>query len=217
MTQYHLPQSQYYPEVTQKKSIYIHHTAGWDNPKSVVDSWAKDARGRIATHYLIGGINPATGDDTNDGMVVEAIAPKYWAHHLGVNRELDKSSISIELCSMGYLEYKHDKYHTYVGKPVTHGIYDLGHPWRGYRWWCSYSEAQITALKTLLMELSATHGIDLKSGLQERLIKDIPTGFDYSSDVVYQKKFGLFSHSNVRRDKFDCYPHEALVAMILGL
>jgi hypothetical protein len=53
--QHPLPEGEYVKEETAKKWIFIHHTAGRHNPYKVIDQWGRDQRGRIGTHYVIGG------------------------------------------------------------------------------------------------------------------------------------------------------------------
>ena len=83
--EYHLPMKEYVNDTTNKEYIFIHHTAGWNNPYKCIDQWARDSRGRIATQYVIGGPHPKTKDAKYDGVVLEAFESKYWAYHLGKN------------------------------------------------------------------------------------------------------------------------------------
>ena len=41
-------------------------------------------------------------------------------------------------------------------------------------------------------------------------------GFGFQEDAFYGKVKGLLTHTNVRKDKSDCYPHPDLVDMILS-
>ena len=62
--EYHLPMGEYVNNITDKEYIFIHHTAGWNNPYKCIDQWSRDSRGRIATQYVIGGPHPKTKDAT---------------------------------------------------------------------------------------------------------------------------------------------------------
>ena len=42
-------------------------------------------------------------------------------------------------------------------------------------------------------------------------------GFDFQEDAYYGKVEGLLTHTNVRKDKWDCYPHPDFVDMIMSL
>ena len=76
--QHPLPDGEYVKEETAKKWIFIHHTAGRHNPYKVIDQWGRDQRGRIGTHYVIGGL-PASGvDETEyDGRILQAFKDEY--------------------------------------------------------------------------------------------------------------------------------------------
>ena len=41
--------------------------------------------------------------------------------------------------------------------------------------------------------------------------------FPFQEDAYYGKVKGLLTHTNVRRDKTDCYPDERLIDIILSL
>lgn len=218
-----LPKSEYIPEVTKKTSICLHHTAGWDNPYKTIEHWDNDKRGRIGTHYVIGGINPATGIDEFDGTILQAIPDDSWAFHLGIssiNKKLEKSSISIELCNFGYLEKRGGDFYTWAGQKVHPDfVIELNKKFRGRKYWLSYSKKQIEALQALLIYLSDKHSIDLKKGLNSFLKTESEyEALGYKEDVLYSNQFeGLYSHTHVRRDKFDVYPHPDLIKMIKGL
>ena len=53
--QYFLPKDEYLAGPTDKEYVFLHHTAGGHNPYQVVDMWARDTRGRIATEFILGG------------------------------------------------------------------------------------------------------------------------------------------------------------------
>ena len=41
--------------------------------------------------------------------------------------------------------------------------------------------------------------------------------FDFNEDAYYGKIKGLYSHTSVRKDKFDMYPCPMLVEMLINL
>ena len=60
--------------------------------------------------------------------------------------------------------------------------------------------------------------IDMRLGLQQWIKKFGPKqAFEFQEDAYYGKVKGLLTHTNVRRDKSDCYPDERLVEVILKL
>ena len=204
-------------DVPHKKYIFLHHTAGWHNPYKTVDYWNNDKRGRIGTHFVIGGVNHRTGDNTYDGSVIQCIPDDNWAYHLGpVNRFMHRSSIGIELCSFGGLTEIRGKFYTYIDTLVHPSqVIELEEEFRGYRYYHRYSDSQIIALSKVLMYLSKSHSINLRQGLQE-LLKKFPPGlaFEYFPSIANGKQHGLLSHSNVKKSKSDVYPDPRLVDLI---
>lgn len=217
---YPLPEDEYIKSPTKKEYLFLHHTAGWHNPYKVVDMWATDTRGRIGTGYVIGGINPKTGDDTYDGTVVKCFDDDYYGWHLGsVDRYMHKHSIGIEICNFGYLTKKGNDYYTYANTIVDPAnVVDLGFKFRGFRYWQKYSDNQISALRNLITHLTEKHGISTYVGLQERLTHMQPyDAFEYFDEAFHGEVKGILSHTSVRKDKFDVFPQENLVDMIVGL
>ena len=50
-----LSPKQYFAGPTKKEWVFLHHTAGWDNPIQTIDIWNKDTQGQIATEFVLGG------------------------------------------------------------------------------------------------------------------------------------------------------------------
>jgi len=217
-----LPLDQYVTTPIKKEYIFLHHTAGWDNPYAVVDDWAKDSRGRIATEFIIGGKNIKTGSSTYDGICLRTFKTNGWASHLGpkpIDQYMHSHSIGIELCNFGWLTCKDHKYYNYLGQEVPTGeIIQLKEEFRGYLFWHKYSEEQIAKLKELLLYLATETGIDITVGLK-KIINRVGANkaFGYWDDITAGKVKGLLTHANVRRDKFDCSPQPLLVDMIMSL
>ena len=51
----YLSKDEYSKGPIKAEYIFIHHTAGWQNPYNVIKSWENDTRGKIATEFVIGG------------------------------------------------------------------------------------------------------------------------------------------------------------------
>lgn len=216
VSRYYLPTKEYKNENVKKKSICIHHTAGWNDPYKQVDQWARDNRGQIGTAYIIGGPNPSTWDNSFDGVVLQVFNDEKWAWHLGVsdkNPKLDKETIGIELCNFGYLEKVGADFYTYSKQKILRqAVCELDEPFRGKRYWHKYSDTQIFNLKYLLLYLSEVHKIDIRTGLLQWLDQG-NTAFEFKKDAL-QGKVGLYSHTNVRTDKWDVFPQPELVNML---
>lgn len=205
-------------------NLFIHHTAGWENPYSTVDSWNKDTRGRIATQYVIGGINMKSGDAKNDGVVVECFPNNYLGWHTGKVGHFDKVSklsAGIEICNFGYAEKKGDKYYTYVGTEIPADmVCDLGYKFRGFQYWHKYTDKQIENLRLLILHIKSIYPkINLAGGLPRLLKEGVhpKDAFEYNENCNYGRELGVWSHTNIRKDKFDVYPDERLVSMLKNL
>ena len=174
----YLPDDEYFPEVTDKKSIVLHHTAGSHRPDWVVSAWDRDkTKGgkalRVATHYVVGGKSTRDGNGDWDGVIIEAFDLKYWAHHLGTknnnNSQLNKQSIGIEICNYGPLTKSQDgQFFTYVNSKVDEkDVIDLGKNWRGYRYYHNYTDKQIESVKYIIQSVSDKYKIDICKGINE--------------------------------------------------
>lgn len=200
--------------------IFIHHTSGWNNPLNTIKEWNDDTRGRIATEFAIGGPSVKGNDNKWDGKIIKCMPDGAYGAHLGNNgsRHMHNNSVGIELNNFGFLTKVGSTFKTYVGTIVDPSqVCDLGYKWRGYQYWHNYSDAQIESLKDLILFISHRDGIDVTKGLQEFLKKDEATAFDYNDNAFYGKIKGILSHSNIRKDKTDCYPHPKLIKMLKSL
>jgi N-acetyl-anhydromuramyl-L-alanine amidase AmpD len=202
--------------------FFIHHTAGWDNPYNVVRNWNNDKRGRVATQYVIGGSN-VKGKTKHDGVVVECFPNNYLGWHLGKVGafKISKLSGGVELCNFGYLTKKGDKYYTYVNTEVKpEFVCDLGYKFRGHQYWHAYTDKQIESLRLLILHLRDIYPkMDLVNGLPKLLKEGVSPAdaFEFNSDAYNAKQFGLWTHTSVRKDKFDCFPQPELVEMLKQL
>ena len=202
--------------------FFLHHTAGWDNPYNTVSQWNKDKRGRVATQYCIGGSN-VKGKTKHDGVVVECFPNNYLGWHLGKvgSFKISKLSGGVELNNFGYLKKKGDKYYTYVNTEVKpEYVCDLGYKFRGHQYWHAYTDKQIESLRLLILHLRDIYPkMDLVNGLPKLLKEGVAPAdaFEFNTDAYNAKQFGLWTHTNVRKDKFDCFPQPELVEMLKQL
>ena len=232
-----LDRDEYVHGPNKPEYIYIHHTAGWNNPYKTIKSWNNDSRGRIATEFVIGG-QSVKGDDTKwDGDIIKCLPDGAYGWHLGKNgsQHMHVNSVGIEVNNFGYLTkggywkrvngkktwIKGDanSHYTYVGTRVhPEQVCDLGYEWRGYQFWHNYSDRQIESLRNLIIFISERDGIDISKGLVEWLKKEEPgKAFDFKKKAWSGEVKGILSHSNIRKDKFDMYPHPNLVEMLKSL
>ena len=217
---YYLPKGEYVEYPTNKEYLFIHHTAGWNNPYRTIDMWGNDTRGRIGTQYVIGGVNPKTEDDSYDGVILKCFDDEYYAWHLGnVDRYMHKHSIGIELCNFGWVTKRGNHFYTYTNSKIhPDQVVDLGYKFRGHRYWHKYSNKQLDALRMLITHITNIHGISTYLGLQERLNHMSPSdAFDYYPQAKHGEVKGILSHTSVRTDKYDTFPQPELVDILMGI
>lgn len=226
---YILPYGEYFADIRKKDTIYLHHTAGGHRPDWTIDGWKHDraktgGKLPIATSYIIGGLSTNNSESAYDGVVYRAFDENYWAHHLGTkqqnNRNLNQRSIGIELCNYGPLVLnKEGKFISYVNKEVPASmVVTLDEPFRGFKYYHRYTDKQLTTLRKLLLDISDRHNIDIKKGMREFLKPPyrLAHAFDYQENALKGNP-GLWTHTNVRKDKTDCYPLPELISLILSL
>jgi len=129
---------------------------------------------------------------------------------------MNRQSVGIELCNFGYLT---SELKTYAGQKAHESqVCKLKEPFKGYSNWHNYSDKQIEELEKWLRYVAERDNIDLRVGLVQWIKKYGPTkAFEFQEDAYRGEVKGLLTHTNVRRDKFDCYPHPKLVEMLLKL
>ena len=216
---HYLPEGEYVKGPLQNDYIFLHHTAGNANPYACIDMWGRDTRGRIATEFVLGGINHRTGNDDYDGIMVQAFPEGAQGWHLGRtgSGHMNRHSVGLEICSMGYLNSKDMT--TYVkSKCLEDQVVELPEMFKGYLHWHKYSDAQIEATEKWIRYIGERDQIDIRLGLKQFIKKHGPTkGFGFQEDAHYGKIKGLLTYTNVRKDKWDCYPHPDFVDMIMSL
>lgn len=212
-----LKESQYIKEETPKKQIVLHHTAGNASGVGTISMWDNDDRGRIATCVTISGPG-AKG--TYDGEICQAFSSKFWAYHLGIKPEvfraykvsyqsLDRIAIGIEICNFGPLTLKDGKYYNYVNREMpADQVTTLETPYKGFKYYHKYSDAQIQSVKDLLTYWKGIYNISL--------------AFDYDQMFTVNAKAlkgenGLYSHNSYRKDKTDIYPCPRMIEMLKSL
>jgi len=214
--QYYLPHGEYIDEITEKEYVFLHHTAGWHKPKQVVDSWGRDSRGKVATEFVLGGPSIKGNDNSYDAEMIQCFPEGCYGWHLGKNGShyMHKHSIGIEVCNFGWI--KEGK--TYAGTTAHESqIVKLAQPFRGYEYWHKYSEKQIEAIRLWLLWIAERDSIDIRKGLVEEIKKKGADGFEFNEDAYYGKVKGLWTHTNVRKDKVDMFPQQELIDMLISL
>ena len=217
---HYLPKDQYieYSEPVINEYIMLHHTAGNSNPFKTIDHWGRDSRGKVATEFVLGGQTMKNGKDKHDGTMVQAFPEGCQGWHLGNtgSRYMNKHSVGLEINSFGYLD---DEFKNYVGMladPTQ--VVTLNEPFRGKKHWHKYSDKQIEATRKWINWIAERDSIDIMEGLIKWIREEGPTkAFGFHQKAYEGKVKGLLTHTNVRKDKMDCFPQQEFVDMLLSI
>jgi hypothetical protein len=213
---HYLPKGEYKVGPTKKEYVFLHHTAGWNNPFSTIDHWGRDDRGTIATEFVLGGQSVRGNDNKYDGKVVQSFPEGGYGWHLGKNgsQYMHTNSVGIEVCNFGYIVDGK----TYAGTTVDESqIVTLKEPFRGYKNWHRYSDKQIENLRLWLLWIAERDNINIREGLPSLIKERGAKAFDFNPDAYYGKIKGTWTHTNTRKDKFDMFPQDELLEMLTNL
>jgi hypothetical protein len=143
--EYHMPKGTYFEGPVKKQWLFLHHTAGWDNPYQVADMWARDSRGNVATEFILGGQSVKNGNTKYDGELIRCFPEGGYGWHTGTgNSVMHRNSVGIEVCCIGQIVNGK----TYVGTVADPSqVVKLAKPFRGHQYWHRYSDEQIRVLK----------------------------------------------------------------------
>lgn len=211
---HYLPEYEYMTG-SKPEYVFLHHTAGWHNPYKTVDHWAGDTRGSVATEFVLGGQSIKGNNDHYDGELIQCFPQGGWGWHLGTGRShMHKNSVGIEVNNFGWI--KNGK--TYAGQTAAASqIVVLDKPFRGHKTWHRYSDKQINVLKDWILWIGERDSIDIRAGLPALIKEKGADAFEYNEDVKNGKLKGLWTHTNVRKDKVDMFPQPELMDMLISL
>ena len=213
---YFLPKGEYKNGPTNKEYVFLHHTAGWHNPFRTIDHWGRDSRGAVATEFVLGGQSVKGNDNKYDGKMVQAFPEGAYGWHLGKNgsQHMHTHSVAIEVNNFGYIVNGK----TYAGTRVDESqIVTLKEPFKGHKTWHKYSDKQIEAIRLWLLWIAERDNIDVREGLPSLIKEKGAKAFDFNPDAYYGKIKGTWTHTNTRKDKFDMFPQEELLEMLITL
>jgi len=196
-SEHHMGSEQYMKQVFDKDKIFIHYTVGGPDARKVIKYWDGNSP-RVATAYVM------NGRGLEDGKIFEAHNPDYWSYHLGVKGtkgKIEKHSIGIEICAWGGLDKKGDKFYNYYGTEVpVEEVYTLDEEWRGKKYYHMASDKQMESLERLLVWIIGEYKIPVQNINFDR------DWAEYNEVLVKDKTPGIWTHTNVRKDKRDMYP-----------
>lgn len=216
INQKYMDKDEYLVGPTKKEYLFLHHTAGGNDPYAVGKMWNNDTRGRIGTEFVLGGQSVFTGSDTYDGTIVQCFPEGSYAWHLGENGSdyMHSHSVGIEACNFGPIK---DGL-TYTGQKANPlQIVELKQPFRGSKFYHRYSDKQLKTLRSLILYIADRDDIDVRKGLVQEIKNKGVLGFEFNSDAYYGKVKGIWTHTNTRKDKSDMFPQQELIDMLLSL
>ena len=217
------PESEYFKEITPKTQICLHHTA---SGKGVSGDHAQFLKpGRIATPLIVGHSN-----------LYQLFSSRYWGYHLGLStkhfaaenleyKNLNKSSIGLEIDSWGPLKLINGEFRAWpnkfgtgdtidkrTGKPLkvvvdSSEVVEYSKPYRGYNYYQAYNTFQIDTTAWLLEYWHSRYAIPLHYN------DDM---WDVSTNALTGTP-GVYTHASYRPDKSDCHPQPELINMLKSL
>ncbi len=216
-----LEEEEYYTKRYPKTSIYLHHTAGNHNPKSTIKWWNEDNypdgnAKHVATAFLIGrkASRDSLYEEEYDGVIYRTFNESMWAHHVGINYDIDKSSIGISLCSYGALNKDEIGYYYPIGNKKIYirneDVCILDEPWRGKKYFEKYTDKQIKELERLILTLAYLYNIEIED------IKYDREWFDINQEAL-EGAPGIWTYANLKQNKTSCFPQTELIDMLNGL
>ena len=213
---HYLPKGEYKEGNIEPEFLFLHHTAGWNNPYRTIDHWGRDNRGAVCTQFVLGGQSVKGNDDQYDGTLVQAFPEGNYGWHLGRNgnQKMHVNSVGIEVNNFGYIVDGK----TYAGTRVVEDqIVTLDKPFKGHKTWHRYSDAQIEALRLWILYIADRDNIDVTKGLVEEVKAKGADGFLFNPDAYYGRVKGMWTHTNTRKDKYDMFPQPELLEMLINL
>lgn len=190
----------FYPQKYQKRRISLHFTVG--HLQGDINSLTNPSRGHVSTAFVIG----------RDGTAYQLFSSYFWSYHLGKgaiggNGTGSKYSIGIEMSNYGPLVKRGDNLETVYSKREGHDVFcsladtdqyvELETPFRGHKYYATFTDEQYDNLIVLLRYLTSRYKIP-------RAFIDADSRFEATeANALFS---GINSHVNTRTDKVDIGP-----------
>jgi N-acetylmuramoyl-L-alanine amidase len=198
---YPLARGQWFEQVTRKRHVVWHGTAGRTCKTPVkgrpglattsIDGWNDDDL-RVGAPYVV----------DRDGTIYKTFDDAAWIYHLGLKGTkgvYDKSSVAIEFANELALEYVDGRFYAFgYQKPNTRYTGPtFAQEWRGANYFAQLDELQVDAGIELTLDICRRHRID-PAFYYPSTTCDFPRCFEVAT---------ILCHSNCREDKTDlCLP-----------
>jgi len=137
--------------------------------------------------------------------MVQAFPEGGYGWHLGRTGSgyMNKHSVGLEICSIGYLD---DEYRSYVNqKAKSDQVINLTNFFRNKRFWHRYSDKQIEEVEKLIKYIGDRDQIDMRVGLQQWIKEQGPIkAFGFQEDTYLDLNLlaELATNNNVELSKF---------------
>ena len=194
-----LKNQQFYAEISQKKTIILHHTAGMTADGAI--NWWNQTPEAVGTAYVI----------DRDGTIYEVFNPDCWAWSLGIgNRTLEKQTVAIEIVSAGQLVQEGAQFKFYPLFPSKIGgqvvpndeVITFDTPYKGCKYYHKYTDAQVQSTLDLVKSLVDKYQIQ---------VQDLKDFWIYNPKVSAENRPGIYSHTTVLQEKSDIFPQPNLI------
>lgn len=181
----------HYNETHRKNLVVLHYTQGWiwgDLPTLTTSHL------HVSVPFVV----------ARSGRIYRLFPEDRWSYHLGRAKDvtgsvetLTKRSIAIEISNVGQLELDGDDLkfagRTYCKTSETQYYQKLASPYRGYRYFASFTDAQYAAVDALIGQITTSHGIARK------FLDPDKRYAVFTSDKAADDHKGIASHVNYRR------------------
>lgn len=178
---------------TQKKQLVFHHTGGSTADGAI--NWWKirlDGKGSVSAPIVI----------EPDGTAILLYNIFYHSDHLGVknNYNLNKIGIPLELVCEGFLT------EAQANKLKPSEVQEYETPFRGFKWFKKYTNAQIDTLSQLAPTICHLADIPINPYKYSNY-------FEINKDALTGKP-GMFSHAAYHPGKTDLHPQPEMISLL---
>lgn len=201
----------YYTEKTEKRFIFLHSTNAGFRPDYSINMWNCDKMSKLrhANHFVIGRNSVSTNNTSWDGKTLITFDDSYWAYNnIDDNIDLNKSSISIDICNYGTLIKGTDNnFYNSTNKIIPpDNVIELKTPYKGITYFEKYTDKQIESLYNLINYLINKHNIHINRHIYNQ------KWFEYNPIMISGS--GIRTNGQVDMNTVDIFPQKNLIDML---